>query len=278
MPVIRKALVLSLLGTLPAIGSSPATQLPLDPAKNSGQSVTAAYEGWVKNEDGTYSLLVGYFNRNLEETLEIPVGPNNHIEPGGPDRGQPTHFLPRRQWGVFTIKVPADFAGKKLTWTLVANNQTTQVPMGLNPLWEVEPLRDAAQGNTPPVVRFDPQGKPFQGPPRGIAASLETTVSEPIDLTVWGKDDGVVNAYSRERDGPPLHLTWSKYRGPGEVSFDKAEPEIDESDGKATTTATFSEAGSYILRLQANDVSGDGGGGAQCCWTNVHVQVTVVDR
>ncbi len=75
-----------------------------------------------------YTLLVGYFNRNLKETLDIPVGPNNRIEPGGPDQGQPTHFLPRRQWGVFTIKVPKDFGDKRLTWTIVANGQTTIDP------------------------------------------------------------------------------------------------------------------------------------------------------
>jgi hypothetical protein len=46
-------------------------------------------------------------------------------------------------------------------------------------------------------------------------------------------------------------------------------------DGKAATTAKFSAPGDYTLRLQANDASGDGGGGFQCCWTNVHVKVSV---
>jgi len=41
------------------------------------------------------------------------------------------------------------------------------------------------------------------------------------------------------------------------------------------TTATFTAPGDYILRAQANDVSGEGGGGFQCCWTNAHVKVTV---
>ena len=44
-------------------------------------------------------------------------------------QGQPTHFLPRRQWGVFTITVPSDFGNKRLTWTLVANGQTTVIPL-----------------------------------------------------------------------------------------------------------------------------------------------------
>jgi hypothetical protein len=27
--------------------------------------------------------------------------------------------------------------------------------------------------------------------------------------------------------------------------------------------------------VQANDSTGEGGGGFQCCWTNAHVKVTV---
>ena len=58
--------------------------------------------------------------------------------------------------------------------------------------------------------------------------------------------------------------------------FENAKPSIDKAEGgKATTTATFSEAGEYILRAQANDQSGDGGGGFQCCWTNAHVKIIV---
>jgi hypothetical protein len=45
--------------------------------------------------------------------------------------------------------------------------------------------------------------------------------------------------------------------------------------GKATTTVTFSEPGEYVLRLVANDWSGDGGRGFQCCWSNAQVKVSV---
>ena len=74
-------------------------QLPLEPKGRTGQSVTPAYEGWYQNPDGSFNLLFGYYNRNQTQALDIPVGPNNRIEPGGPDYGQPTHFLPHRQWG-----------------------------------------------------------------------------------------------------------------------------------------------------------------------------------
>jgi hypothetical protein len=230
-------------------------------------------------------LLVGYFNRNLKETLDIPVGPNNRIEPGGPDQGQPTHFLPRRQWGVFSIAVPKDFGNKRLTWTLVANGQTTSIPIHIDPLWVVEPFKDAALGNTPPIVRFEHDGAAHQGPPDGIARSFTTPVTDPLPLTVWVADDRIrpPEAEARQtgrggRGGPPppfVTVTWSKFRGSGAVIFEKEKPPVDEADGKASTTATFMVPGDYVLRAQVNDATGEGGRGFQCCWTNAHVKVTV---
>ncbi|MFN8061763.1 MAG: hypothetical protein U0Q12_21570 [Vicinamibacterales bacterium] len=272
--VSRMALVVAVGASI--VGASPsASQLPLEPGRDSGASVTCAYEGWYRNPDGTFALLVGYFNRNLKQELDIPIGPDNKIEPGGPDQGQPTHFLVRRQWGVFSIPVPKDFGTRKLTWTITANGQTTQVPMGLDPLWEVEPFKEAAQGNTPPTLKFRPDGPGTSGPPRGIAMSYEATTASPLTLTAWATDDGQVDPDRTERKGPPVTLSWSMFRGPGAVAFDKPKPEVDKADGKAVTTAKFSEAGEYVLRLQANDVSGEGGAGFQCCWTNAHVKVTV---
>jgi hypothetical protein len=250
-------------------------QMPMEPLKESGQSVTAAYEGWFRNHDGSYTMLIGYFNRNLKEALDIPVGPNNRIEPGGPDRGQPTHFLPRRQWGVFTITVPADFGKGKLTWTLVANGQKTVVPFHLDPLWIVNPFEEPAVSNTPPTLKLEPGGPPLQGPPRGIAASYSATVSQPLGLTVWASDEPHAEPEPAALRLPPLSVTWSKFRGPGAVTFASAKPEIGKADGEASTTVTFAEPGDYVLRVQVNDSSGDGGGGSQCCWTNAHVKVSV---
>ena len=42
-----------------------------------------------------------------------------------------------------------------------------------------------------------------------------------------------------------------------------------------TATVTFDQPGEYLLRVQANDESGEGGAGFQCCWTNTYVKVTV---
>jgi len=252
--------------------------LPLQPAREFGQSVTAAFEGWYQTPDGSYMLLLGYFNRNTKQTLDIPIGPNNRIEPGGPDLGQPTHFLPRRQWGVFTIKVPQDFGDKRFTWTITANGQTTSVPVGIIKRYQVEPFKEAAQGNEPPTIQFDPKGPVFVGPPVGIALTLSVAVGQPLTLSATVTDTGAsasapdLNPFQAKQ--PPISMSWSKHRGAGEVTFANARPSV-EKDGKVTTTATFATPGEYVLRAQVNDRSGEGGGGFQCCWTNAHVKVTI---
>src|SRR5262245_9108245 len=83
--------------TVITIAQTPKGGLPLDPMRERGASVTPAYEGWYPNADGSFSLLLGYYNRNTKEPLDIPIGPNNRIEPGPADQGQPTHFETGRQ-------------------------------------------------------------------------------------------------------------------------------------------------------------------------------------
>src|SRR5512132_2858697 len=107
-------------GTLAGAGQAPQgvgqtpSSLPLTPTiRERGSSVTPAFEGWYFDKDGTVRVLVGYFNRNTKQEFDIPPGPNNRIEPGDPDQGQPTHFGLGRNWGVFTIKLPKDFGDKK---------------------------------------------------------------------------------------------------------------------------------------------------------------------
>ena len=266
-----------------AASAAAAQSLPFEPVHDAGQSITGAFEGWFPNPDGSFSMLLGYYNRNQKQSMEVAVGPNNRIEPGGPDRGQPTHFLPGRQWGVFTITVPKDFGEQKLTWTLVTNGKTTVIPLSLNPLWEVEPFKDAS-GNTPPFIGFSEAG-PFVQGPRGQNREFTATVSSPLTLTLWLADDAKSPIASLRPAATPVTVSWSKYRGPGIVTFSKERPSVDKASfqapastafsGTAATSATFSEAGEYILRAVANDWSGDGGRGFQCCWTNALVKVTV---
>jgi hypothetical protein len=294
------------------IGQTP-SPLPLTQSvRERGSSVTPAYEGWYYEKDGSIRLLVGYFNRNLKQEFDIPVGPNNRIEPGGPDLGQPTHFSPGRGWGVLSIPVPKDFGDKKLTWTIVANGFTNAITLHTKADYVVEPYEDAANRNTPPKLRFKENGDAVAGPPKGIAEKYTATVGAPLTIPLWVVDEGAkVNVpeptgrgRGRGRGGdaaaggrggpaippefqppPPLAITWSKYRGPGDVKFDNAKPKIETDDtpnrpagtvsGKATVNVTFSAPGDYILRVEGNDSTGAGGGGFQCCWTNAHVGVTV---
>ncbi len=259
-----------------------------EPRRQFGASITPVYEGWYYNEDGSRSFLVGYYNRNSRQELDIPIGPDNRIEPGGHDLGQPTHFMPGRQWGIFSIPAPRDFKPTdSYTWTLTANGRTTSIPFRLHADYVMAPFAEIAVGNTPPAIRFDPAGKTVQGPRAQIAAAAVRTASAgvPFQLDVWAADDmkytsGTNAPMSTPR--PPVTLTISKYRGPGAVKIDKNKPTVEKIDGggapftgKATSTVTFSEPGEYVLHVVANDYSGDGGQGFGCCWTTALVKVSV---
>lgn len=241
-----------------------------------GQSVSPSFEGWYPNPDGTFSLLFGYFNRNYDEHVQIPVGAQNRIEPGPPDQGQPTYFLPRRQTGVFVTTVPADFGTRHLTWSVTAHGHTVAIPGHLRPEWEITPLREVTSGNTPPVVRFDPASDAGQGP-FGVRTEIEAAVGTPVELAAWVVDDGVRKARAADRP-PQLGVVWSTYRGPTGVSFRETEPTI-AADDRAVTMATFDTPGDYVLRLLAWDDSGGQraimAGGFLCCWTNGYVAVRV---
>jgi hypothetical protein len=259
-------------------------QVRVEPVQEKGQSVTPAYEGWFHNADGSFTMLIGYMNRNLKQELDIPIGPNNRIEPGGPDQGQPTHFLTRRGWGVFTIVVPKDFGTKKLTWTLTVNGITNSVPFHLEPLWELSPFKDASN-NTPPFVGFKESGPFLNGPAASSGVSLKAQVASPLTLPVWVADDAHLVPGAPKPATPPVSLTWTKFRGPGGVEFNKDRPTVEPQKfeappsavfmGKAISTVTFTEPGEYVLKLTANDWTGEGGRGFQCCWTNAQVKVSV---
>ena len=252
--------------------------LPLAPLGRAGNAVIPAQEGWWRNADGTATFLLGYFNRN-ETVLEIPIGPNNRIEPGGPDMGQPTTFLPHRQSGMFAIKVPKDFGSKRLTWTLTANGQTVSIPLWLNPPYVVDPFRNASNGNTPPRIKFDPAGPEHVAGPTAIATKVDASTNVPLSLPLWFVDAaetvGHPAAEGGRGRGSAVKVSWSKYRGPGAVKFEPQSQAFAELQGKAVATATFSSPGSYVIRAQVNDASGEGGGGDQCCWTSAHVAVQV---
>jgi hypothetical protein len=266
-------------------------QLPGEPARKFGASITGAFEGWFDNQDGSHTFLVGYLNRNRGQAVDVPIGPNNRIEPGNPDQGQPTHFLPGRHTGVFVVTVPKEFTPQqRLTWTITVNGQTTSIPFRLHTDYNVSPFVLAAIKNTPPVLRFEEGGASVQGPIGMVSKPLLTrtaSVGKPLPLSFWTDDDATYSTGTGSplRGNPsPVNVTWAKFRGPGAVTFEKAKPEIEKLvgggpntpfKGKGATTASFKEPGEYFLLATANDYSGEGGGGEICCWTTAIVKVTV---
>ena len=195
-----------------------------------GQTIAPAYEGWERNDDGSFTLVFGYMNRNWEQVFQIPVGPDNAIEPGGPDQGQPTYFLPRRSRFAFRIHVPADFGDKELVWTLTSNGTTERAYGTLKPDYFLDDGviqanfgAGGAAGTTPEL--------PGNLPPTLIVdgASHRTVgVGEPLTLGVVVTDDGKprarpLAAYSPRRPGPitthsatGLRFSWFVYRGAGQ--------------------------------------------------------------
>src|SRR5438093_6476155 len=115
---VALALSLVLAGETSSSGQNPpGPPIELGPLTiSSGLNIVPVFEGWERNPDETFNLVFAYFNRNYDEILDIPIGPNNSVEPGGPDRGQPTHFFPRRNRYVFRVKVPKDWGNKDVVW------------------------------------------------------------------------------------------------------------------------------------------------------------------
>jgi hypothetical protein len=273
--VLSVGLALIASGTVRPTGA----QLPLASIKSSGQTVTPVFEGWYRNPDGTFSLSFGYFNRNAEEALQIPVGPDNFVEPGNQNQGQPTEFQPRRHWGVFAVKVPADFGLNQVVWTLKSRGRTFSIPGSMHPNWQIDALEgEAGSGNTPPLLKFA-EGGPEGGGPFGVTGGpLSTTVAASLSINVWARDDGRASGTvgNPGRSAEPVALTWFKHQGPGNVAFNPASSTVDAAGGQATTMASFNAAGEYVVRVRANDASGVANAGhAQCCWTNGFVKITV---
>lgn len=162
--------------------------LVLEPLGASGEAIFPAVEGWGPDKNGDTLILLGYYNRNKNQELDIPIGPDNRIDPDGPDYGQPTHFYSGRQHGMFAIKVPKDFGNKRLTWTLTANGQTSTVSFWLNPAYWVNFYKHPANSNEPPVIRFARDGPVMTGPPGGVAQTVSASVGRPVPLTLWASD------------------------------------------------------------------------------------------
>jgi hypothetical protein len=245
------------------------SQLPTEVAAirfNAGQSVVPYFEGWIPKPDGTFDMVFGYFNRNFKEEFAIPAGPDNKVEPGPIDGGQPTYFLARRQRYVFRVRVPKDFGKQEVVWTITSNGRTEKGYGNLIPAQEITERVVMTNGNFDPGLD-DPNGAPSIT----IAPVRSATVDTPVTLTALVVDDGLPKPRVRAPQptaqagpfggqinssaaGPPRGLTvsWLPYRTPGKVTFAHTGT-IPVANGQATTTARFASPGTYTLIVSATD-------------------------
>jgi hypothetical protein len=245
---------------------------------NSGQGVQPIFEGWAYNRDGSRSMYFGYLNRNYVETPVIPIGPDNKLESGAPDQGQPTVFGTRIHRQVFSVMVPKDWGKKELVWSVTVRGETERAVAWLQPEWEIDPVYGGKERspeslkNKPPTLAVDAQstvtlpntlaltatvtddGLPVpKKVPRKAAVGQETPPAlkpEPDQPEIFLNVPQVARA--RGRGGVQgLVVNWVVWRGPANVTFNPSTVEV--KDGKALATATFTKPGTYVLRGSAND-------------------------
>lgn len=271
------SLVLVAASQTPVDAQVPLPQLLAPPSPNANV-VSPFFEGWYENPDGTYTLSFGYFNRNMEEPVNVPLGEDNFIEPAQFNGTQVTHFLPTRERGAFAITIPAEFKDRDIVWTIRSGGQVHKVPGRTSAGGYKLSHTPQAAGSVPPALRFERSGPLGRGP-LGITApaALKARVGAPVPLTVWVEDD------KSERAKVVHNVSWFVHQAPAGVGADdvKFEPETGEHDaqGKATATATFNQPGEYVLRVRADafrkGAATDSRPDNQCCWTNGFVRVTV---
>jgi hypothetical protein len=246
-----------------------------------GQNVVAAFDGWERHADGTFGMVFSYYNRNYEEIIDVPIGPDNNIEPGGPDQGQPTHFLPGRHKFVFSVQVPKDFDPKKrLVWTLTVRGKPEKANAFLLPEWEINNQVRAQNGDSSQsgaggnAAEYNESPEIIPGPAQTImlsgSASLTASVKDDglpkprarrpaaaaASATGGGVPSAAVPADGRGPSGPvgpQLRVNWIMYRGPAGAKVKFTPDKSPVTDGKASTTATFSLPGQYVVRGYADD-------------------------
>ena len=256
-------------------------------AATEGQRIAPAYEGWEQNDDGSFNLVFGYFNRNWDEESDVSVGLDNHLEPGSPDQGQPTRFLPRRNRHVFRVRVPHDFGTQEVVWTLTSHGQTERAYGTLHPdyfLNDIAIMNNNGAGG-PAGGAYNIFGN--QRPVLEVETTQQARVEQPVLLPARANADGIPKpramapprlGSARGGAGTPnsasgLRVAWMVYRGAGDVTFEPHQFKVWEDyregadspwapgwktpkpppDDTWIVRATFSKPGTYILRCLAHD-------------------------
>ena len=267
---------------------------------DAGQDVQPIFEGWTRNENGSYLFHFGYMNRNYREQPSVPIGSDNYFTPGDEDRGQPTYFYPRTQRYQFVVSMPESTgtnAEDGVVWHLTVNGSEQLAYGWLQPEWEIDVntitsnartgfgrSKEQVYANAPPSVR--------------VSASRSTaSVGQPVTLTAMITDDELpselpprkprtrlpslvrpdnlpkapdnIRWYTRPRSPRNgIAVLWVVYRGPANAEFEPdgyqrsvAEQEAETEVDGAATEPTSSET-------LVTNTAGDG-------WTSATFETTV---
>jgi hypothetical protein len=225
-------------------------------AYSSGQSISPAYEGWMYEGDGSVTMYFGYMNSNWQQEFDVPVGPDNDIEPGGPDQGQPTHFYPRRNPFLFTVRPPKDLGTRELIWTLTTNGRTEKAYASLKSDYQIDKqvistevggdfgsLRDELRTNLPPQLRVEGEKR------------RSATVGETVMLTAFAGDPDNLPA-RRDRRPQPADTTgqWSPT------------PPKDKQEGSAPRAAQTPANPANLLYRPPSSIVPSSGPGLRLSW------------
>ena len=228
-----------------------------------GQDVSPTFDGWERNPDGSFSMYFGYYNRNSEEEIDVPIGPENTLDLGNGDQGQPTHFYPGRRWWVFKVVVPKDWPlDKRLVWTLTNKGRTNQSKGWLQPEWEVDKLLIAKNSvRDPSLGTADSTPIPENKAPVITGGPAQTiTLPAKATIAVTATDDGLPRLGAGDRGGrvQGVVIRWILYRGPAsaKVQFDPdSSPAVYGRPVTSETKVSFSQPGDYRVRAIASDGS-----------------------
>ncbi|MDP1931990.1 MAG: hypothetical protein Q8L60_11085 [Gammaproteobacteria bacterium] len=297
--VIRLLLGIVLVAMNSVISANAQTPPPRPLGLNTptGLPVFPIMEGAYENADGSFTVSFGYHNRNSDQALDIPIGPNNFLEPEQFNGMQPTHFINGRATGVFTVTVPASMREQSIWWNIrTGNGELLRVPGRFGRLGYTLDRNPRPQGTLAPQASFVAGG--MQGTdPMGLVAenTLTVAVGAPLTLTLHAEDPSVRNANDPRFDKPiPVRVSWYKHQGVGAVTFSRHEStpapdtqgpgarlepnqvQLPEGRGVANVVATFSAPGEYMIRGTVDNwTAPDSSEGNQCCWTNMYHRVSV---
>lgn len=268
---------------------------PLATRGATGEAVAPMFNGWIANDDGSVTMMFGFANQNRTSAQDIPLGPNNKLEPEQFQGAQPTHFpvynrggfVGIQERGTFGVVVPADMADTEVVWTLTSGGKTWSVPgRATSPAYELS-AGEAASGSLKPAIRFTENG-PESVDSVGIYADRKVVkVGEPVTLSAMIQDRGNRDGYEGVSAYYAPGSAFVLHQGPAVPEIETAEipgrKRAAENPDKASddwfdvsTQVTFPEPGDYVIRLRVDNFQApDSKFDNMCCWSNAYFPVTV---